>query len=514
MAAGSLTKSGAPLLANDPHLGIQMPSIWYEISLHCADDGTGRPFDVAGFTFAASPGVVVGHNNDIAWGITNVYPDVNDQYMIKVNPKNPLQYGWNGAWRDMSVREETIIFGNGKPSLKIKVRVTHLGPIINDNKYDPDKDALEGYDNKDPLALKWTALEPSRIATAITVLNRARNWDEFRNALKDWDVPSQSFVYADRRGNIGYLMPGRIPVRRQGHTGQVPVPGWSGEYEWKGYIPHDLLPRAYNPARGYIVAANQEVAPPAYYAYLNQKLGPGVNADFGSRYNKWIYGYRSQRIYELMKRLSPHTVATYQAIQGDNRNISAGEVLPFLAGLKFDDREIADARDWLLKWDRVCGEDSPHAALYAEFWMKLNANVFQNKLGDAAKADGVDREMWAVALLLDTPKDKWWDDPSTKDRAETRDEVLARSFREGHAAAGRRAWQGPFPVAMGRPAHGDLREHPAGRQQDRAAGVAGEPGAGPRGRKHRVRERQHVAGLVRRLRHTPHPLDAHDHRPG
>ena len=434
VATGSMTQSGKPLLANDPHLGLQQPSIWYEVALHCSDDGTGQPFDLAGFTFASMPGVVSGHNNYIAWGETNVYPDVNDQYMIKVNPDNPLQYEWNGKWRDMTVREEKISFGDGKPAVNIKVRLTHLGPITNDNKYDSKTGELGGYNNKDPLALHWTALEPSRIALAILALGKARNWDDFRSALKDWDVPSQSIIYADTKGNIGYQMPGKVPIRPQNYAGQVPAPGWTSEYEWKGYIPYDLMPRTYNPSRNFIVAANQEVAPPDYYEFLNQQLGPDVNANFGSKYNKWVYGYRSQRIYELIKQLAPNTVATYQSIQGDNKYIPADELLPYLAKLKFDDADVSDARDWLLKWDRFCSVDSPQTALYAEFWMKLNNNIFQNKMGDAAKADGVDREMWAVNLLLQNPSDPWWDDPATKDIKETRDDVLIRSFKEGYAA--------------------------------------------------------------------------------
>ncbi len=216
VATGKMTKSGRALLANDPHLGIQMPSIWYEVALHAADDGTGRPFDVQGFTFSSNPGVVVGHNADISWGTTNVYPDVNDQYMIRVNPKNPLQYRWNGTWRAMTTRKETIAFGNGKPAIEITVRVTHLGPIINDNKYDPETGTLAGFNNEDPRALRWTALEPGRIALAIIGLNKARNWNEFRAALKNWDVPSQSIIYADTKGNIGFQMPGKIPIRPAG----------------------------------------------------------------------------------------------------------------------------------------------------------------------------------------------------------------------------------------------------------------------------------------------------------
>lgn len=433
VATGPMTRSGKPLLENDPHLGIQMPSIWYEVALHCADDGSGRPFDVAGFTFAANPGVVVGHNRDIAWGTTNVYPDVNDLYMIKVNPDNPLQYQWNGAWRAMTVRQEVITFGNGKPAVSITVRETHLGPIINDNKYDASADKPGGFNNADPLALRWTALETGRIVHAIIGLNKARNWEEFRVALRNWDVPSQSIIYADTKGNIGYQMPGRIPVRPANLNGQVPTPGWGSEYEWKGYIPYDLLPRAYNPARNFIVAANQEAAPASYYAMLNARLGG--NADFGSTFNKWNYGYRGERIGELMTKLAPHTVDTYRAIAGDNRYLPADEILPYLAALKFDDLALTEARDWLVGWDRVATEQSPHAALFGCFWMKLMINLFKEELGDTVKLDGTDREMRAVALLLENARDAWWDDPSTKDRTETRDDILARSFREGHVAA-------------------------------------------------------------------------------
>jgi penicillin amidase len=434
VTAGGLTQGGKPLLANDPHLGIQQPSIWYQIALHCPDDGSGRPFDVAGFSFAASPGVVVGHNNDIAWGVTNAYPDVNDQYLIKINPANPMQYEWNGKWRDISVRDETVSFGDGKPSINIKVRQTHMGPIINDHAYDQKSKEVSGYNNKDPLALRWTALEPGSIALAVFGLNKAKNWNDFRAALQYWDTPSQSIIYADRQGNIGYQMPGRIPIRAKNHTGQTPTPGWTDQYQWKGYIPYDMMPRLYNPARNYIVAANQEVAPPDYFAKLNKKLGPSVNANFGSKFNKWVYGYRSQRINELVKQFAPHTVATYQTMQGDSKSIPAEEILPSLANLKFSDPALSDARDWLLRWDRFSGEDSPQAALFNEFIMRLMKNTFQTKLEGIAKSDGVDKELWAVTLLMQKPDDPWWDDPNTKDKRETRDEVLVRSFEEGYAA--------------------------------------------------------------------------------
>ncbi len=435
VASKEMTRGGNALLANDPHLGIQQPSVWYEIALHCPDDGTGRPFDVSGFSFSPSPGVVVGHNNDIAWGTTNLYPDVNDQYQIRVNPANPLQYEWNGKWRDMSVRGETIRFGDGKPPVRIQIRTTHHGPIINDNKYNSQSGKQGGFNNGDPLALHWTGLQPSTIMMAILHLNRARNWEEFVAALQFWDTPSQSLIYADRQGNIGYQMPGRIPIRAENHTGQMPVPGWTDAFEWKGYVPYNLLPHLYNPARNHIVASNQDVAPPAYYAMLNRKLGPSANANFGSRYNKWVYGYRSQRAGELLERLAPHTVETFKTMQGDNTSIPAREILPALVGLKFNSEELADTRAWLLKWDGDCGENSPQAVLFNQFIMKLVQNMFQPRLEGIAKADGIDKELWLITLLLKRPNDPWWDNPLTKDRKETRDEMLVRSFEEGYAAA-------------------------------------------------------------------------------
>lgn len=430
VVSGKMTQTGMPLLANDPHLGIQMPSIWYEIGLHCPAQGDEPAFDAVGFAFAASPGIIIGHNSNIAWGVTNVFPDVHDLYQIKVNPDNPLQYEWNGKWRDMTVREETINFGDGKPPLTIKVRQTHLGPIINDNEVDKATGEVLGFNNKDPLALHWTALEPTTLMKAVIGLDKAANYDDFRNALRFWDVPSQNFVYADTKGNIAYQTPGKIPIRAANDSGLVPVPGWTDEYEWKGYIPFENLPHIFNPNRGYIVTANQAVVPLEYYDMLAQQLGKGPNYIISQ---EWDYGYRAQRIVQLIEQKAPHSIATFQAIQGDDKLISAEEIMPYLKALKFDDPEVTAARDWLANWDCQFTMDSPQAALYGEFWMKLVGNVYQDKLGDKAKAEGDSREMWSIFLLLQQPNNKWWDDTRTKE-VEDRDTTLAQSFREAYAS--------------------------------------------------------------------------------
>lgn len=433
VVSGNMSESGMPLLANDPHLGIQLPSIWYEIGLHCLPDNGQLPFDVTGFTFAPIPGVVIGHNDFIAWGVTNTGPDVTDLYKIKVNPENPLQYEWNGEWRDMTVRQETIRFAGSGKTVNIQVRETHLGPIINDNELDEETKEVLGFNNEDPLALRWTGLEPSNMSRAVVGINNATNWEEFRSALQYWDVPSQNFVYADTEGNIGYQMPGRIPIRAGSHSGLLPVPGWTDEFEWQGYVPYEKLPSVFNPRQGYIATANQAVVSPEYYDWLAQELGAGRNYVFSQ---DWDYGYRAQRIVEMLEANAPHTIESYERIQGDNKLISATEIIPYLAALEFDD-ELTEARDWLLEWDYQFDMESPQAALYAQFWARLLENLFNDQLDDEKleaedKAYGSDRDMWATALLLQDPDNAWWDNATTDDVIETRDDILLQSFQEGY----------------------------------------------------------------------------------
>jgi acyl-homoserine lactone acylase PvdQ len=183
---------------------------------------------------------------------TNVGPDTQDLYTIKVNPDNEFQYEWNGEWRDMTVYEETIRFGDGGDPVTIKVRQTHLGPIINDNQIDSETGEIKGFNNEDPMAFHWTATaETSTVLQAIMGFNRAANWEQFREAARYFDVPAQNLVYADVEGNIGYQTPGRIPIRAEGHTGLLPVDGTTDQYEWKGYILLDDRLACAEPERGW-----------------------------------------------------------------------------------------------------------------------------------------------------------------------------------------------------------------------------------------------------------------------
>ncbi len=208
------------------------PRSGYEVGLHAPG------WDVAGFSFAGVPGVVIGHNAHIAWGVTNGTVDVQDLFIERINPDNPNQYEFEGTWREMEVFQETIHVNGGQP-VTIEVRETHHGPLITK--------LVEGA--SEPLALRWSAQEPSRLLRSVLMLDTAQSYEQFQEALRYWDVPSQNFVYADVEGNIAYQLPGLIPIRRAG-DGLLPVPGWTGEYEWEGWVPFEEMPAPSTRNRG------------------------------------------------------------------------------------------------------------------------------------------------------------------------------------------------------------------------------------------------------------------------
>ena len=417
--SGKLTATGKPLLANDPHLGPQMPSIWYEIGLHCAPKSAACPMEVAGFAFSAAPGVVIGHNDRIAWGFTNVGPDVQDVYIEKINPANPNQYEVNGQWVDMQVRKETILVAGGDP-VEIAIRSTRHGPILWEEEQGIEKTRQNsGVQLPDSyrLALRWTALEPSSTFPAIWKIDQAQNWEEFRAGAALFDVPAQNFVYADVDGNIGYQMPGKIPVRASG-DGRTWVPGWTDDYEWSGYIPFEELPRAYNPPSGYIVTANNAVVGPEYPHLIT---------------TDWDYGYRAQRIVDLIEGAQGPIDASYlQKIQGDNRNLSTDFLLPLLNTVALEDARLQKARDLLNDWDGQQGMDSVQGAIYAAYLRHLLLNTFGDELPADLQPDGESRWFEVLRNMVGQPDSPWWDNVKTSP-LETRDEIVRQSFADGIA---------------------------------------------------------------------------------
>lgn len=447
---GSRTASGMPILANDPHLGIQMPSIWYENSLHSAEED----LSVAGYSFPGAPAVIVGHNDRIGWGVTNLAPDVQDLYIEQINPADPTEYRVGDRWRPLRIRVEEIrVAGRREPHV-VRVRETRNGPIITDL---ASNDQFRGFGVDLPavsaeglrvneLSLRWTALEPNRTMESVYRLNRASTFEEFREAVRLFDVPAQNFVYADVEGNIGYQAPGRIPIRRAG-SGRIPAPGWVEDYRWEAYIPFEELPYLFNPEKDYVVSANNQVAPDSY-PYL-----------LASEFN---HGYRARRIVDLIEAAGRDIVpGDVAAMHGDSFNIFAAVLLPYLEDLELGDgaygggeihgRAAAGARELLLEWDRRMTRESAGAALYAVFYQNLVENTFTDQIPDALWegspriAEG-SRVQSALEGLLQQPRSAWWDDVTTPEVREERDDILRRSLSAA-LAEGERLFDGDPPAA-------------------------------------------------------------------
>jgi penicillin G amidase len=265
VVSGEHTASGKPLLANDMHLELTLPPIWYEVHL------TAQGWNVKGFALPGAPMVVAGHNDRIAWGFTNNGADVLDLYIEKFNPENPDEYLVNGEWKKAEVYDE-VIKVKGEADQHLRLVVTRHGPVV-------------AHEGDKSYAMRWTVLEPGALCNFYNWLGTAQNWSEFREIMKGIWGPGQNVVYADVDGNIGYILGARVPVRKKGH-GEMPVPGDTDDYEWTGYIPFDELPQVFNPENGLIVTANARVVGPKYKPYIT---------------DHWEEPYRTARIYDLLR---------------------------------------------------------------------------------------------------------------------------------------------------------------------------------------------------------------------
>jgi penicillin amidase len=393
---GSLTASGKPILANDPHLGIQMPSLWYEVHLVA---GT---LDVIGSSFPGCPGVVIGHNNSIAWGMTNSRVDVQDLYVERINQTG--QYEYMGKWYDLThLKEQISVKGWNEPYV-LTVWFTNHGPLL-PSEHDP---ALS------QVALRWTALEGGSMFTSLHLLNRAEDWEEFRAALRCWDSPPQNFVYADVEGNIGYQLPGVIPIRSRGQ-GLMPVPGWTGEYEWSGYVPFEELPSAYNPPGHFLVTANNKIVSDEYPYFLSAN---------------WADPSRAQRIIQLLESKKGLTVADMRDIQADTYSLAAANVMPYVLALGPEGWLQERAFRFFDHWDYQMRPESGAAGIADVVMWRTLVNTFGDELADVEVEPG----SWASTAqalfkILDEPDNPWFDDVTTEG-IEARDQILRRSVNE------------------------------------------------------------------------------------
>ena len=427
---GTLTDTGLPLLANDPHLSVQLPAIWYENGLHCFPKNRDCQLDTVGFSFAGSPYVIIGYNSDIAWGLTNMGPDVQDLFIEKINPGNENQYQVDDEWIDMQ-RTTEIIEVAGSDPIVIEVRETHHGPIVSDRSFPINLSSEEGestfreearIDLPDNFAvsLSWSALIPGETFVGIRDFNYASNWEEFREATKKFHVPAQNLLYADRDGNIGYQSPGKLPIRRDGLYGDLPIEGWLSENDWQGFVDFEELPYTLNPSSGYIITANQSVHPdqpwPNYYAR----------------------GYRAEAIERVINQYMSGKISVndMQAMQINNFDYSAAYVLPYVFNnVYIDSQVLTELKEWAISEEKFeMNIESTGAAAWAVFYKTLAEQtfeelvVFDNAGNEISLQPGnSDSTSEIFRTLLKNPNHIMWDDVNTSGKENLTD-ILERTL--------------------------------------------------------------------------------------
>ena len=379
--SGKKTTTGKPILANDPHLGHAIPSIWYQIELESKESG----YHAAGVTLPGTPGIVIGHNDRIAWGVTNYYADVQDLYYEEMNPQNLRQYKVGNEWRDAEIIREPIkvrrsLRSTATDTVDFAVTITRHGPIVSDT-------------GGKKLALHWNTLDDINGFSAFASINRAKNWDEFKNALKLYPGPAQNFIFADMDGNIGYHVAANIPIRKSG-DGTVPYDGTTDDGEWLSNVPFDELPQSYNPEVGWIATAN------------NRTTGKDYKHMLG---HEWSSPYRAMRINELIRTHEKLSVDDVRAIQADIYSIPDVEFAKAVerilkSGPKSSDPNADELLKTVENWDGKLSPDSVKATIISATRESLTAKIIRGKFGkDADKYTWYNQTAGISQILYDKP---------------------------------------------------------------------------------------------------------------
>jgi penicillin G amidase len=431
---GSRTASGRPMLASDPHLQIEMPAVWWEA--HVVSDR----LNITGVTIPGIPFIVIGHNERLGWGLTNVGTDVQDFFIERLDASRQ-RYQVGNDWQPLKVRRHEIhVRGRDEPVI-FEVRSTRHGPILNPDRW---REIYAG-DSADPgalaetvFALKWDAVLDGSSAGAFEALARAANWKEFVGAVRLFTAPAQNFVYADVDGNIGYATSGLIPVRT-GFDGSVPVPGWPVDADWHGWVDMSLLPAVLNPESGQIVTANNEI---------DRALPFVVTRD-------WVAPFRAQRITELLADRRKLDVRAMQDIQADITSRSADWILKSI--------ELPDSLKELRTWDRRV-DDRPVAMLFEAFeealWRRTFADDMPGTLYEQFYRYAANERFAGLHAVIGDARSPWFDDRSTPSVVETRDDIVARAGED--ALSGPRRRFGEFSQWRWDEAHAVKFSHPLG----------------------------------------------------
>lgn len=429
VVSGERTVSGAPLLANDPHLGLQAPSVWF--FAHLSAPG----LEVIGATLPGAPSVLLGRTDRIAWGFTNTGPDVQDLFVERLDPADGSRYLVPGGSEPFEVREETIVVKGGE-DVRLRVRSTRHGPVISD----AVERAGEVAGEEAVLALRWTALDDddTTLQAGLNV-NFARSWEEFERALRGWVAPQQNIVYADVEGNIGYLAPGRVPIRAGG-DGWVPAEGWSGEGDWTGWIPFEELPRELNPEDGVIYTANQKVVTDDYPYFLTRD---------------WAEPYRAVRIAQLLGRVPAHTVESFARIQADEASLMAREFLPLVRAVAPAGATARRAHAALLAWDGDMAADEAAPLVFSAWYREFVRAVTEDELGPLFEDAYGFRPLFVRRVLRE--RSGWCDDVRTP-AEESCAELAGRAFDRAVASLAERHGDDPEAWRWGE-AHRAVFDH-------------------------------------------------------
>ena len=418
VVSGKLTQNGQSILANDPHLALQMPSLWYALRMK------GDHLNVAGMTLVGLPVVIFGENGDVAWGGTNMMADQQDLYFERVNPQNPTEYEVDGKWEKFTTRSEEIKVRNEFPAalrgplepVTIEVRGTRHGPVISDQ--------FRVFD--EAVSLRWAAYDADGSSyEGFYRVNYARDWQSFNAAFANYVAPALNLLYSDRQGNIGYVGVGRIPVRAKGE-GTLPVPGWNDEYAWTGTIPFAAMPRSFNPPKGFIVNANNRITGDDYPYFISHGWAPETRAA------------RIQQLLEQKLAKQKLTAADMGAIQGDVGNAPSKALVNVLSTVGTRDDEQRDAIRTLRAWNGSMDRNSVGAALYYSWDYQLRQAIFGDELAGpwnqrdkTRQIDSLDQQLTdeQLAALLRTDTQGWCDDRRTE-LVETCEMAMAKSLRK------------------------------------------------------------------------------------
>lgn len=402
--------SGKPIIANDPHLAFSAPGKWYAAIIKS------KNWNAAGVTLPGVPGVVIGKGDNISWVLTNVMNDDSDFYIEKLD-SSKTKYFVDGQWQNLKIIKDTIKIKDGKDFV-IEIKETHRGPIISN--IHPYKFIYNKDDSDIPsISLRWSGNEFSDEMLAFYKINKAKNWNEFKDGVKYFGIPGQNFVYADAQGNIGYVMGARIPIRNSNNPTLV-FEGTTSENDWKGFVPPQEIPTILNPAENFIASANNKTLKDFKYHISNL----------------WEPSSRIDRIRELLTYKEKHSSSDFKNYQMDNNSPYARTIIPYLLGsfngIKVKDKNLNISLDLLRKWDYEMDKYSQTPAIYSVFLKYLLKNIYYDEMGD----DLYNRFVFlanvpyrSLLQILEKPESIWFDDIETS-KKEKREEILRKSLAE------------------------------------------------------------------------------------